>query len=612
MLSDIRSPEKRSMGRGTKSSGVILISRRLNLKSKFLSLSLGSLKSPLILNADRAKLDCLLIVAAAVAPIVIHLPRLGFYSDDWPFLARMSLARDQSFVGLLRELLVLDNAVRPVQWVCITALYKLFGLHPLGYHIANTTLIALASVLFYLCLRQLREPHLFVLAVPLLYALLPHYSTDRLWIAALQANLSACLFFMSFYADGRAVLSIAAFWWWNALGVALVLLSGFAYEVFLPLVIMGSGLLAVRQLTRNLDPGHRRTALWRALVILGTNGFAVVLLLAIKALLASRGQREVTLLAYLGSLRQIMLQAFEISYADHVLNIPFTVWQIVNRYATVRELITGGILGVILVGYLNHVGKTTVTVTSMRPSRMLVYAGLGIVVFAAGFSLFPIRPTMNGINNRAANAASVGVALSLVGAIAWITRQLSADPTWWPRLFAAGIAAIGVSGFLTFTTVAAFWAKSYERQLDVLAGIKERFPTMTPGTSFMLDGVCPYHGPAIVFDTPWDLAGALMLMYGQPDLRADVLHSQVSAQEGGLIVASYGVDEAYPYDRLLVYHVGLRQAYAIRDAVVAQTYLADIRTTVVNECPPGRHGTGAQIPGMSLRSLVARLNNRSK
>src|SRR4051812_40091259 len=108
---------------------------------------------------------------------------------------------------------------------------------------------------------------------------------------------------------------------------------------------MGSGLLAVRQLTRNLDPGHRRTALWRALVILGTNGFAVVLLLAIKALLASREQREVTLLAYLGSLRQIMLQAFEISYADHVLNIPFTVWQIVNRYATVRELITGGILG---------------------------------------------------------------------------------------------------------------------------------------------------------------------------------------------------------------------------------------------------------------------------
>jgi len=529
------------------------------------------------------------IAAAAAAPTAIHLPRLGFYSDDWAFLAAMHLADDQSFWSVCRQLLVRhDTTVRPVQWICLTALYKMFGLQPLGYHVAITASIASGALLLYLCLRHLREPPILVIAVSLLYALLPHYATDRLWIAALQANVSACLFFMSFYADQRALASPQRFGRWKALGSLLLVMSGLAYEVFLPLAIVGAGFLALT---------HERRSPLRSAVVLGANLLVVTCILIVKAVRATRGQLDVAPMSYLVDTSGTIVRQFRISYGDHVLKIPFTVWQIVREYATWPELVVAAILGAIVVACVRHTAVRTAVASPVGGFRMLVYVAVGILVFVAGFSLFPSGPTMTGINNRTANAASVGVALSLVGAAGCVAHWVSARRAWWPSVFAAVIGALGVSGFLTVNTVTAFWVTSYDRQRDVLAAIRERFPTMPLGSSVMLDGECPWHGPAIVFDTPWDLAGALRIMYGDPDLRADVLHSRVSAGDQGLVVGSYGpADYVYPYgERLFVYHVRRRDAYVVSDAPAAHLYLANIKRTAANDCSPGRHGTGSPV-----------------
>jgi len=240
---------------------------------------------------------------------------------------------------------------------------------------------------------------------------------------------------------------------------------------------------------------------------------------------------------------------------------------------------------------------------SVSGVRALAYTAGGILVCAAG-SLFPLSSTMTGINNRTASAAAVGVALSLVGAGGWIALR-AAGQMWGPRLFAAGAGVLGLTGVLTVGTVAGFWAESYVRQLEVIAAIKQRFATLPRGTSLMLDGSCPFHGPAIVFDSSWDLAGALTLAYDQPHLRADVLHARVRAEPRGLVVRSYEAEELYPYDRLQVFHHRRREAYALTDLVSAQVYLADVRPTAAIECPPGRHSTGAQILGLSVRSAIA-------
>jgi hypothetical protein len=553
--------------------------------------------------------DCVLIVIAALSPVLLGLGSLGFYSDDWSFLASMHLGDDRSISGVFRELWTHDNAVRPVQWGVLALLYKLFGVDPLGYHVVNSMFVAAGALLFYLCMRELREPPLFAIAVPLLFALLPHYSADRLWIAAMQANVSACLFFLSFYADSRALASPRAFWRWKVLGLAALLLSGLAYEVFLPLFVVGAVLLWVRFGTpRNGEP-MGRAGRRKCVLNLTTNMVALGCVVVSKAIFSERNQLETSPGDYLASTARKLMTAFEVGYIDHVVKIPLTANQIIKHYASGVDLIVATALGITVAVYLLRSAAKTGSLATVPASRMLAYVALGIVTFAAGFSLFPIDQAMTGINNRTANAASVGVALSLVGAVGLIITRLTPDRILQGRLFAGGIAVVGMSGFLTVNTVTGFWTESYARQLDVLAALDESVPRVPPGTAIMLDGVCPFHGPAIVFDTSWDLAGALMLRHGHTDLRADVLHKRFGSAEHGMIVGSYGSDAVYEYgSRLLVYNYGLRNAFVLSDETSAQAYLAETRHGALPECTAGRHGFGARILGVSLRSVRVRLS----
>jgi len=83
------------------------------------------------------------------------------------------------------------------------------------------------------------------LAVVVVYASLPHYSTDRFWYAAAQANLSMTLYFFSSYCDlrelrSRGVRALA----WKAGAVLALFASTLAYEVFMPLFLLNPVLLA--------------------------------------------------------------------------------------------------------------------------------------------------------------------------------------------------------------------------------------------------------------------------------------------------------------------------------------------------------------------------------
>lgn len=149
--------------------------------------------------------DCLFLFGISLLSALPYIGRLGFYSDDWFVWAVFYGAKDQSLGGILRRLLPNGWGVRPVQPLYEALTYSNFGLHPLPYHLGNTLVLAGAAVLFYLLLRELRLPHFVTVAVPLVYELLPHYATDRFWIAAHQAVLSQALFFLGLYSALRAV-----------------------------------------------------------------------------------------------------------------------------------------------------------------------------------------------------------------------------------------------------------------------------------------------------------------------------------------------------------------------------------------------------------------------
>jgi 4-amino-4-deoxy-L-arabinose transferase-like glycosyltransferase len=123
--------------------------------------------------------DCLFLTVIVLVSAILYLPGLGFYSDDWDFLRRFSLSRDQSIGGLFQSAYFPLVRMRPVQIIYLSGLYWLFGLQPLGYHLVNAAILASGIVLLYLVLRELGQDRVLALAVAAVYSLLPCYSEDR-------------------------------------------------------------------------------------------------------------------------------------------------------------------------------------------------------------------------------------------------------------------------------------------------------------------------------------------------------------------------------------------------------------------------------------------------
>jgi hypothetical protein len=121
-----------------------------------------------------------------------------------------------------------------------------------------------------------------------------------------------------------------------------------------------------------------------------------------------------------------------------------------------------------------------------------------------------------------------------------------------------------------------------------MRNIQQALPELASGSTVILDGVCPYLGPAIVFESSWDLAGALRGAYQDRSLRADVTTSQLSIDDDGLRTRIYSVSQFYPYGRdLLIYDDRRRTVVQVTDRNVARAYLSDqVR------CPEGNPGQG--------------------
>src|SRR5690606_29547623 len=201
-----------------------------------------------------------------------------------------------------------------------------------------------------------------------------------------------------------------------------------------------------------------------------------------------------------------------------------------------------------------------------------------------------VHPT--GIANRIAFAGAIGVAIVFVGMV-W---GISALALRWRRgVFAAGVALLCASGVLIVNALATFWVASYEEQLAVLQDIRQRLPDLPSGSTLILDGVCPYRGPAIVFESNWDLAGLLMVHYRDTSLQADVASANLAVEEDGLQTVLYSaIHSRYPYgDGLMIYHAGLDEAYPLPNVEAARHYFEVVRPEL--SCPPGEAGYGVSV-----------------
>jgi len=320
----------------------------------------------------------------------------------------------------------------------------------------------------------------------------------------------------------------------------------------------------------------------------------------VKAKWASRvGKVELTdpvwIAAHVKWISHSVVKAFVYSYGYHLLELPSTVWHAIRDYSDLTTVIAASFIGIVIFVRLYTLWDKPCAAVMTSRSKMLIYLGFGIVLFIAGYSLYPDNPVKNGMNNRTAIAGTLGVAVSVVGLLCMLSSF--ATGVWRKALFGAVLGFIGMSSTLTIDVLAKFWVESYRLQKEFLSDIGSHIAALPAGTRLILDGVCPYNGPAPVFEAPWDLSSALSILYGHAGISANIVTRWLRVESGGLIIPSCCGEITYPFGQLLVYHLGRKVSYALSDAKAAQSYFDNVSTDRASRCPASFYGNGVDVLG---------------
>jgi hypothetical protein len=99
-----------------------------------------------------------------------------------------------------------------------------------------------------------------------------------------------------------------------------------------------------------------------------------------------------------------------------------------------------------------------------------------------------------------------------------------------------------------------------------------------------------------VYESNWDLAGALQVAYGDPTLEADVTTANMVVEPYGLVTEIYGQRSVHPYgDHLLLYDHEQRRTVSLRDQRAAVQYLGGEHPRPPEGCSGGSPGRGTEI-----------------
>jgi hypothetical protein len=534
-----------------------------------------------------------LLVSASALPYIFG---LGFYSDDWAFLAAMSGAVEQGLGDLYANLNHNPNLqARPVQIIQMILLYKVFGLEPLGYHLVNTFLLVAATVLMHLSLRRLQFPAPVTFAVALMFALSPAYSTNRFWFASFGYILMMALYFLSLYADLRALHWVrgSVDWRWKAVALAALAVCGLGYEVATPLLAGNLLLLASIGLRRRpsgapvLRPGTATMFFGSSILVLGiVLAFKVVTAIGV----GSSGGMLRHLFRLGGSATVVHLGSYGIA-------LPSTTRWAAQEANTPVALaaIAIGILTAVYVALLCHAhGRAPRSADGLR---MLTF---GVLALVLGYAIFLATPrfsaTSTGLVNRIHVGGAVGVAFLVVAAVSLLASR-SRWSSRGPTVFAVCVGLLAMSFTLTIGAISTYWIEAYRDQQAILGRIEVALPDIPPGATIILAGQCPYRGPAVVFESSWDLSSALSLRYGDGEIAANVVTPRLEVRNDALTSTIYGVDDGrYPFGpKLYLYDDREGSVRILHDLESAKAGVGRPGIGPRSECAAGAEGWGEPV-----------------
>jgi hypothetical protein len=545
--------------------------------------------------------DCLLVCLVLLASVVPYIAGLGFYSDDWVFLASLGKADGGSLRDAFDAVNVGNARMRPVQSFYLALMYHTFGRHPLPYHLVNAAVFCCIAVLLYLTLRELRVWRGTALAVALVYPLLPNYGTDRFWLAAFHIPLGVALYLLSVYTLMRALRaeSRGAAWGWKGVSLLSFTLGALAYEVVLPLVVVNLLLTAWFLREARTRDGHPpppvhlpRPVVW------GGDLAAAALVVAYKVQTNTRPDPPMALAERVIHALRVCKYAVIQDFGFYGIKLPIVLWRALHTPGILPTALWGTFVAALVAGY---VFRAAAAETASWPGGKTTVGFMvaGLLLFFAGYAVFfvtvQIQFSPTGIANRVAIAAALGVALLFVGLASGLSPFIGRAPERAVLPFSLLIGFLFAAGFIINSAVARYWMQAWPREQTVLARIQEDVPPLPKNGVLLLDGSCPYIGPAVVFESSWDLQGALAVARRDYTLRADVVTPALQIDEAGVTTWIYNKPTRYPYGDLFVYDLSRRTVSRLRDFASARAYFAYDSPNRGDACPAGEPGKGVPI-----------------
>jgi hypothetical protein len=544
-------------------------------------------------QANNQHRDCFFLFVIMVLSTSPYIFNLGFYSDDWSTFGRFTFPKDQSVSGIFAFAYDEWVRMRPVQILYQVLLYKAFGLRPLGYHLVNTGVLLAASCFCYLTLRRLTS----------------------LWFAAFQATLCAALYFVSLYADLRVVEQVGTvrIWLWKTVSLTALVVGTLGYELAMPLLFLSPFCMYWYSRQRSEVFGHFPIPKGR-MVALSLSHWVTLVSVAVFKVHTTVRLGSPALADQLVWFVDLMEKTAIVSYGYLGAGLPLTALNLVLDHSDRVCTWASGLIGLLVFGYVFRIaaGAPLSGWVAALPTAIV-----GFFVFAAGYGIFLTQRNIHvgvtlGVGNRVAIIGALGVALSVGGVIGWLASRL---PTGIPRavVFSAMLTVFSVSGVVVNHIVADYWITAYEREIEVLDKIRQDFPALLDGSVFLLDGVCPYVGPGIVFDSDWDLKGALRLSYGKHKIRADVVGPGLQLTNEGLVSEMFGWKSFYPYGQnVVIYEFNSGRSRRLTSHQAACEYF-ETAPVDLDGCTSNRPGHGEPIleysevpPGAGLRGPVIR------
>lgn len=542
--------------------------------------------------------DCVILFVLELVSTLPYLFGLGFYSDDWEYLATLVHSSDQGLAAMFRQMIQLDDhfLIRPMQLLFFVLGFKAFGQNPLPYHILSSIILGLAVVFLYPALREMRVPRAWAVVIALVFGFLPHYSADRFWISSHQATECLAFALLGIWALKRSVrLEKKQSLKWAALGIAALILSILSYEVAVGLILASLGMvvwLAFSQKHASLKARFTRVG-----VPVGA-GFAFLFALLIKSRVQSTLVYHHHFFQRLGTLTwHVAVQAVLFNFWTYCLHMPVVLMSLYRDSALqFPGVATAAFIALAVTVYLWRYVEPF-PIPDFRECGWLILAGF--VLFGLGFGLFLSDVTEDfntaGLANRVTIAAAIGAACVLVALASLLCSPVKGEAAR-ARVFSVLIGLICAANSLVVSGMGFFWVNAASQQAVILRSVAALMPPLPQGSEVLLDGFCRYDGPAVVFEAPWDAAGALQITLKDDSLWSAVVSPDLVFNHTSFAITNYGGVQDLQYsDRLFVYNFKHASLTKLPSLSAAKEYLGQMNPTGDNGCPAAQEGKGASI-----------------